>query len=127
MDKHSFQILNKETGPKGFKFCGIYAGIKRSKNKDLGLIYSDLPCFACGMFTSNKVKSDSLAVCRENLRNKESRAVIVNSGNANCFVGKRGIYDAKNIIGALAKKLDISSRSMLIASTGIIGKPLLFV
>lgn len=116
--------LKKAILPKGFRVSGIHCGIKKSKKKDLGLIYSKLPCVASGMFTANKVQSDSLRVCRENLKNKESKAIIANSGNANCFVGKKGISDTKEIIGTLAEQLDIPKRSILIASTGIIGKPL---
>lgn len=116
--------LKKSILPAGFTAYGVHCGIKRTKKKDLGLIYSKLPCVACGMFTANKVQSDSLRVCRENLENKESRAIIANSGNANCFVGEKGISDVKEVIGTLAEYLDIPKRSILIASTGIIGKPL---
>ncbi|NQU19620.1 bifunctional glutamate N-acetyltransferase/amino-acid acetyltransferase ArgJ [bacterium] len=110
--------------PKGFKVCGIHCGIKKSKNKDLGLIYSQLPCSAAGMFTSNRVQADSLKICREHLSSKESRAVVVNSGNANCFVGKRGFQDAISIVKTTGKYLGIPNRSILTASTGIIGRPL---
>lgn len=110
--------------PKGFKISGIHCGIKKSKRKDLGLVYSLLPCNAAGMFTSNKAQAASLKVCKEHLKNKQSRALIVNSGNANCFVGSKGKRDAIDIVKALAKSLGVSARSILIASTGIIGKPL---
>jgi len=110
--------------PKGFKVSGIHCGIKKSNKKDLGLIYSELPCIACGMLTSNKVQAESLKVCKEHLKYKTSRAIIVNSGNANCFTGKKGISDAINIVQASAKHLGVANRSVLIASTGIIGKPL---
>ncbi|MBL7130743.1 MAG: bifunctional glutamate N-acetyltransferase/amino-acid acetyltransferase ArgJ [Candidatus Omnitrophica bacterium] len=124
MKKINIDKIKKTTVPKGFKLSGIHCGIKKSKKKDLGLIYSQLPCSACGMFTSNRVQAAPLKVCREHLKNKKSRAIIVNSGNANCFTGKKGINDAIDIINTLAKQLDIANRSILIASTGIIGKPL---
>lgn len=110
--------------PKGFKAAGIYCGIKASKKKDLGLIYSKLPCSSAGMFTTNKAQAESLKVCKAQIKNKVSRVVIANSGNANCFVGKRGITDAKSLIKDLSSELGISSKEILIASTGIIGKPL---
>ncbi|MFC1646083.1 bifunctional glutamate N-acetyltransferase/amino-acid acetyltransferase ArgJ [Candidatus Omnitrophota bacterium] len=112
------------TLPNGFKSSGIHCGIKKSKKRDLGLIYSELPCKAYGMFTSNKVQAAPLRICRKHLKYKESRAIIVNSGNANCFTGQKGINDAINIVKTLAKHLGIANRSILIASTGIIGKPL---
>jgi glutamate N-acetyltransferase/amino-acid N-acetyltransferase len=108
--------------PQGFESSGIYSGIKRSKKKDLGLVYSQSPAVCAGVFTSNKVKAASLRVCIEQLKSKTSKAVIVNSGNANCFVGKRGISDAKEIINTLAKELGVAKQSVLIASTGIIGR-----
>ncbi len=97
MNISDINLSKKSILPQKFVACGVFSGIKRSRRKDLGLIYSELPCKAVGMFTSNKVKSASLEVCRENLENKESRAIIVNSGNANCFVGQKGILDAKEI------------------------------
>jgi glutamate N-acetyltransferase/amino-acid N-acetyltransferase len=116
------KVLNKIVLPAGFKAAGIHCGIKKSRENDLGLIYSDLPCVSGGMFTSNKTQAASLKVCKEHLKNNHSRAIIVNSGNANCFTGKRGVVDSISIIKTLAKQLGIIERSVLIASTGIIGK-----
>lgn len=110
--------------PKGFALSGIHCGIKKSKKKDLGLIYSEVPALACGMFTANKVQAESLKVCKEHLKHKQTRAIIVNSGNANCFTGKKGKQDAIDVTKALARQLSVESRSILIASTGIIGKHL---
>ncbi|MDD5618233.1 MAG: bifunctional glutamate N-acetyltransferase/amino-acid acetyltransferase ArgJ [Candidatus Omnitrophica bacterium] len=118
------KALNKTILPQGFITSGIYCGVKRSKRKDLGLIYSGIPSVTAGVFTSNKVKAASLKVCISQLKNKQSKAVVVNSGNANCFTGKKGIKDANSIIGSLASELNISRKSILIASTGIIGKPM---
>lgn len=116
--------LKKAGVPRGFRVCGIHSGIKKTEKKDLGLIYSKFPCLACGMFTSNKTQSDSLKVCRQHLKNRHSRAIIANSGNANCFAGERGIQDTLDIIETLASQLGIPNKSVLIASTGIIGRPL---
>ncbi|MFH1622799.1 MAG: bifunctional glutamate N-acetyltransferase/amino-acid acetyltransferase ArgJ [Candidatus Omnitrophota bacterium] len=118
------KIFKNAILPNGFKISGIHCGIKRSKKKDLGLIYSFFPCVASGMFTSNKVQAASLKVCKAHLKNKQSRVILVNSGNANCFTGEKGVDHAIDIIKALAKKLGVTQRSILIASTGIIGKPL---
>jgi len=110
--------------PKGFKVSGVSSGIKENKKLDLALIYSEIPCVATAMFTTNRIKSNSIKLTRENLKEGLAQAVIINSGNANCFVGKRGVKDTKYITGLVAKKLKIDERRILISSTGIIGRPL---
>ena len=70
--------------PKGFLASGLHCGIKRFK-KDLALIYSKVGCKGVAVFTRNKVKAAPLVVSKAVLKKgKPIRAVIVNSGNANC-------------------------------------------
>lgn len=124
-DNLKLKKLKRAILPKGFSVAGLHCGIKKSKQKDLGLVYSDYPCTCAGMFTANKVKAASLQVCVQQLKDtKEARAIIVNSGNANCFVGSRGKQDALAIIKTIANKLGIFKKGILIASTGVIGRPL---
>lgn len=110
--------------PKGFRVSAVSSGIKKEKKLDLGLIYSEVPCNAWGVFTTNKIQSASVKLTRENLKKRPPQALIINSGNANCFVGKKGIEDAKFITGLVAEGLRIPKESVLISSTGIIGRPL---
>lgn len=112
------------TAPIGFKAGGISCGIKKSGKKDLALIYSVKPAVAAGMFTANRVKAAPLKVTATHLKNKFASAVIINSGNANCSTGKQGISDAIATAKAVAAQLKIPSRSILVGSTGIIGKRL---
>lgn len=110
--------------PKAFSASGLSCGIKKSSRKDLGLLYSQLPCDCAGIFTANEVKAAPLIVCMRQLRKAaHGRAVIVNSGNANCFV-EGGIEDALAVVNATAQELDVPAQSVFVASTGIIGKPL---
>jgi len=106
--------------PKGYKVSGISSGIKKSKKKDLGLIYSSSDCLAAAVFTANKVKAAPIVLCKRNIKNK-IRALIVNSGNANCFTGKQGLSDANTVAKEVAKELKVKLSNMLMASTGIIG------
>ena len=99
-------------------------GIKKSGKRDLALLYSRVPCIALGVFTTNRVKSGSVVLCIERLKKGVSQGVIVNSGNANCCVGKKEIKDAREITEALSYGLGIKKGMMLMASTGIIGRPL---
>ena len=107
-----------------FKAAGVSCGIKKNNKKDLAIIYSTLPAIAAGVFTTNKVFSPSVQICRENILSPVTRAIVVNSGNANACVGSQGYLDAKKIIQLTAKKLEIATEEVLIASTGVIGEPL---
>ena len=109
----------------GFQCAGISCGIKAGKTKDLALIVSDRPAVAAGVFTTNQVQSPTVAWDKKALQTSATlRAILVNSGNANACTGKRGMKDCETLTGELAKSLSISSREILIASTGIIGVPL---
>jgi len=110
--------------PRGFKVAAVSSGIKREKKLDLGIIYSEVPCNAWGVFTTNKIQSASVKLTRENLKKRKPQALIINSGNANCFVGKKSFRDAEFVTDLVARRLEIDRRSVLIASTGVIGKPL---
>ncbi|TAM41275.1 bifunctional glutamate N-acetyltransferase/amino-acid acetyltransferase ArgJ [bacterium] len=117
--------LLKAVLPAGFKANGVACGLKKSGNLDLALIYSELPAIACAKFTSNSIVAAPLIVCKKQLRSaKRFQAVLVNSGNANCFTGKAGIQDALACAGFAARELGITKNSVLLNSTGIIGKRL---
>jgi len=110
---------------KGFLAAGIAAGIKqKSNNRDLALIFSETPACAAGVFTTNKVKSACVTVSKEHLKNNKAQAIIVNSGNANCCTGPQGLLDAKQTAEAVASALNIAAQDVLVASTGVIGRPL---
>ena len=113
------------TAPKGFLASGIHCGLKKNKEmKDLALIYSEVPCKAAGVFTSNKVKGAPIYISKEHLSNKKAQAVIINSGNANTCNGDDGLGKAKKMTIETAKALNISQENVLVASTGVIGVPL---
>ena len=111
--------------PKGFKAGGIACGIKASsKKRDLALIYSEKPCAAAAVFTTNRVKAASVLVSREHVAGGVLRAVIVNSGNANACTGEAGLAAARKMASLAAGRLNIDSRQVAVASTGVIGVPL---
>ena len=118
------EIKGGITAVQGFKAAGISCGIKKNNKKDLALIYSTVPATAAGVFTTNKVFSPSVQLCRENILSLVARAIVINSGNANACVGNQGYLDAKKIIKLTAEKLEIAPEEVLIASTGVIGEPL---
>ncbi|MCF7873592.1 MAG: bifunctional ornithine acetyltransferase/N-acetylglutamate synthase [Candidatus Omnitrophica bacterium] len=108
--------------PQGFLTSGLNCGIKK-KSYDLGMIYFNQPYRVIGFFTTNLNVSYSVSLSRENIKNPIS-AILVNSGNANCFSDDKGYQDTKEIVSKLAGKLDTGKEKILIASTGIIAKKL---
>jgi glutamate N-acetyltransferase / amino-acid N-acetyltransferase len=111
--------------PEGFAANGLHCGLKKSGKPDLALIYSLLPALVSTKFTTSSIIAAPLVVCKEHLKSaKKFQAVLVNSGNANCFTGKSGIKDARATAGYVARELGISQASVLVSSTGIIGKRL---
>jgi len=112
------------TAPKGFLANGISAGIKRSGKLDLGIIVTDLPAVCAGVFTKNSIVAAPLVVSMEHIIKGTNHAVLVNSGNANCYTGKNGLKHAKDSTQLVAKLLGVAPRDVLVTSTGIIGKPL---
>jgi len=108
--------------PKGFLLSGTHCGIKRKK-LDLGLIYAQEPCKVVGVFTVNANPAYSVTFCKKNISNP-IKAILVNSGNANCYSHKGGLKDTEDIAWKLADKLGVKTSNILFASTGIIGKKL---
>ncbi len=112
------------TAPIGFSAAGRSAGIKKTHQPDLALLFSEAPFAAAGVFTTNRIWAAPLRVTEEALRRGRVRAVICNSGNANACTGARGLRDARRMADAAARALGISSREVAVASTGVIGLPL---
>jgi glutamate N-acetyltransferase/amino-acid N-acetyltransferase len=108
----------------GFEAAGIAAGLKKKEKKDLGLIFSKLPANAAGVFTQNRVKAAPVILDTKRIKEGVCRAVIVNSGNANCCTGEQGIKDAETMAALSASELGIPEDLVLVASTGVIGEPM---
>jgi glutamate N-acetyltransferase/amino-acid N-acetyltransferase len=120
------KIYKKAILPKGFKANAVACGIKKSGKLDLALFYSESSAKAACCFTANKIQAAPIRINKRYLKiNKGFRAIIVNSGNANCFTGDVGLRDAEATTKALAKTLGLKKESVLVASTGIIGRRLL--
>ena len=108
----------------GFQAAGLAAGIKKNGRSDLGLIVSDRPATVAGVFTRNRVQAAPVQVCRERVRTGACRAVVANSGNANCCTGEPGYADALRMARAVAQAVNAPEEQVLVASTGVIGEPL---
>jgi glutamate N-acetyltransferase/amino-acid N-acetyltransferase len=112
------------TSPQGFTAGATYAGIKKySKGAlDLSLLYSEIPCTAAAVFTTNKVKAAPVIIDQHNLtKTGMAQAVIINSGCANACTGEQGMTAALATADLTAFTLGVSSDLVMLASTGVIG------
>jgi glutamate N-acetyltransferase/amino-acid N-acetyltransferase len=109
---------------KGFQAAGIAAGIKKDGRKDLGLILASAAVPTVGVFTRNRVQAAPVLLDRQRIGSGQIRAIIVNSGNANCCTGPKGMQDALAMTKAVAEQYQIPPEQVLVGSTGVIGSPL---
>lgn len=116
-------IKGAVASPRGFYATGISCSIKKTGEKDLGLIYSKRECKAAGLFTVNKVKAAPVKICMERINNP-IHAIIVNSGNANACTGNQGFNDALTMTRIVEENFEFQTGSALVCSTGVIGVPL---
>jgi glutamate N-acetyltransferase / amino-acid N-acetyltransferase len=108
----------------GMQAAGIAAGLKKNGHPDLGLIYSETTATAAAVFTRNVVQAAPVMLDRQRIQSGQCRAIVVNSGNANCCNGENGMRDAVVTCAAVAQALNIPEDQVLVASTGVIGQPL---
>ncbi|MDR3640665.1 MAG: bifunctional glutamate N-acetyltransferase/amino-acid acetyltransferase ArgJ [Humidesulfovibrio sp.] len=113
------------TVPKGFRFAVAAAGFKRPDRNDLGLIVSEGPAAAAGVFTKNRFQAAPVLVCKELLSARpQARALLVNSGQANACTGAEGLANCRATLQLVAAQAGISPGEVLPTSTGVIGAQL---
>jgi len=120
------------TFPKGFTAgtaaCGIKAftagasAIPSGQRDDLAVLFSDRPCDAGGVFTTNKVKAAPVIIDQLHLQQNRVQALVVNSGNANACTGAQGFRDALQMAKLTADRLELDPPQVLVGSTGVIGR-----
>ena len=127
------KVLTKVNGgvcaAKGFQANGLNCGLNPNKEKnDLGLVVSDVLCDTAAVYTSNKVKGAPITVTKANLEKsgKKSKAVIVNSKNANTC-NADGVEKAQKMCQLTAevlgeKGIEVKEEEVIVASTGVIGQ-----
>ncbi|MBN2507088.1 MAG: bifunctional glutamate N-acetyltransferase/amino-acid acetyltransferase ArgJ [Verrucomicrobia bacterium] len=119
--------------PQGFLASGVFCDLKRlgtgkgsdrGRKPDLALIYSEVPCSAAGLFTTNQVCAAPVKLCIPRVARGCARAIVANSGNANACTGRQGMRDALDMAATTAAEFKIPIHHVLVASTGRIGIPL---
>ena len=109
---------------KGFRAAGVAAEIKYRGRNDVALLVADAPCAAAAVFTTNRVAAAPVLYDREIVKGGKVQAILANSGCANACTGEQGLKDAKLSALVTAGELGIDPRHVLVASTGVIGRPL---
>lgn len=109
---------------KGFQYSAVAAELRKKDRLDVGLIFSEKPAVAAGVFTTNKVKAAPVLLDMERIGQGKAQAVLVNSGVANACTGKIGLQVAQTCSGLTAVALNIEENLVQLASTGVIGEQL---
>jgi len=110
----------------GFLVAGLHCGLKRDERKDIALLYSDRPCTAAGVFTTNKVKAAPVLYDQALLADPHAqvRAVLINTGSANACTGEPGLANTRTSAAQVAQAVGCAPSEVLALSTGVIGLPL---
>ena len=109
------------TFPQGFKAAGVKAGIKKSGNLDVAMIYTEKAASIAGVFTTNAVAAAPVLVSRETVKNGVAHAVVANAGCANACTGEVGMANARKMAELAAKEVGCAANEVIVGSTGIIG------
>ena len=109
------------TFPKGFTAAGVKAGIKKSGNLDLALIYTEKEAAVAGVFTKNAVAAAPVIVSREVVKGGKAHAIVANAGCANACTGETGLANARKMAALAAAEVGCAPDEVLVGSTGIIG------
>lgn len=109
------------TFAKGFTAAGVKAGIKKSGNLDVAVIYTKTQAVVAGTFTQNKVAAAPVYVSKEVVATGTAHAIVANAGCANACTGQQGLDDAHKMAQIAADKLGVNADDVIVGSTGVIG------
>jgi len=109
---------------RGVRMATAAAGIKYKNRTDVLMMVFDKPASVAGVFTRSKCPSAPVDFCRANLSHGVARAVVVNSGNANAFTGRKGREATALTAKSAASAIGCGENEVYLASTGVIGEPL---
>ena len=111
--------------PEGFRAAGVASGLKASGNKDVALVVNDGPKHAAAaVFTSNRCKANPILWSQEVIKSGLARAIILNSGGANCYTGPQGFQTTHATAEQVGELLGVGAAEILVCSTGLIGEQL---
>jgi glutamate N-acetyltransferase / amino-acid N-acetyltransferase len=110
------------TTPKGFTAAGVAAGLKSTGAKDLALVVNQGPTSdSATVFTANRCKANPVLWSQEVVKDGTVKAVVLNSGGANCYTGPEGFQTTHAVAEKVAEGLRIGAIDVVVCSTGLIG------
>ncbi|MBF4576849.1 bifunctional glutamate N-acetyltransferase/amino-acid acetyltransferase ArgJ [Frondihabitans sp. VKM Ac-2883] len=110
------------TAAQGFEASGVVAGLKSTGKPDVALVVNrGRRAAVAGVFTSNRAKAHPVIWSQQVVADGEARAVVLNSGGANCFTGPFGFQTTHLTAETVAEALDIGAGDVVVCSTGLIG------
>jgi glutamate N-acetyltransferase/amino-acid N-acetyltransferase len=110
------------THPAGFTAAGVEAGLKTSGGKDMALVVNEGPHHdSATVFTANRCKANPILWSQEVVKDGTVRAVVLNSGGANCYTGAEGFQTTHAVAERVAAGLEIGALDVVVCSTGLIG------
>jgi glutamate N-acetyltransferase/amino-acid N-acetyltransferase len=110
------------TAPAGFRAAGVAAGLKASGRKDIAVVVNDGPLTAAAaVFTSNRCKANPVLWSQQAIRGGTAKAVVLNSGGANCYTGPAGFAVTHGTAELVAETLGVGATEIQVCSTGLIG------
>ncbi|NYD42016.1 glutamate N-acetyltransferase/amino-acid N-acetyltransferase [Nocardioides panaciterrulae] len=110
------------TSPQGFRAAGVSAGLKSTGAKDLALVVNDGPAYdSASVFTSNRCKANPILWSQEVVKDGTVRAIVLNSGGANCYTGAEGFQTTHAVAEQVAARVGIGAGDVVVCSTGLIG------
>ncbi len=110
------------THPRGFRAAGVAAGLKSTGAKDVALVVNDGPSYdSASVFTTNRCLANPVLWSQEVVKDGTVRAVVLNSGGANCYTGPDGFQTTHAVAERVAGHLGAGAIDVVVCSTGLIG------
>jgi glutamate N-acetyltransferase / amino-acid N-acetyltransferase len=110
------------TSPRGFRAAGVAAGLKSTGAKDVALVVNDGPSYdSASVFTANRCLANPVLWSKEVVKDGVVRAVLLNSGGANCYTGPEGFQTTHAVAERVGGRLGIGAIDVVVCSTGLIG------
>ncbi len=109
------------TFPKGFVAAGVKAGIKKSGNLDVAVIYTKNEAAIAGTFTQNQVAAAPVYASKKVVETGTAHAIVANAGCANACTGQQGMQNAEKTQEIAASLLGCNPLDVVVGSTGVIG------